>query len=92
MMGGALGLAVLASAAASQTNHLLASGQSHAAALLGGYHLAYLLGSAFALIASGLTIALLRGPVGSVGGRRTVRTRVRLRAAPPLPSFPGSRS
>ncbi len=60
MMGGALGLAVLASAAASQTSHLVASGQTHAAALLGGYHLAYLLGGAFAVLASGLTVALLR--------------------------------
>ncbi len=63
MMGGALGLAVLASAAASQTGHLVASGQAHLAALLGGYHLAYLLGGAFAVLASGLTLALLRtGP------------------------------
>ena len=62
MMGGALGLAVLASAAASRTNHLLASGQTHVASLLGGYHLAYLLGAAFALLAATLTISLLRAP------------------------------
>ena len=60
MMGGALGLAVLASAAASRTNHLLATNHTHIASLLGGYHLAYLLGSAFALLAAALTVALLR--------------------------------
>jgi MFS family permease len=60
MMGGALGLTVLASAAASQTSQLAASGSGHVAALLGGYHLAYLLGGTFALVAAGLTVALLR--------------------------------
>ena len=38
MMGGALGLAVLASLAASRTDSLLASGDSALAALNGGYH------------------------------------------------------
>ena len=37
MMGGALGLAVLASVAASRTNHLVAAGTPHLAALVGGY-------------------------------------------------------
>jgi EmrB/QacA subfamily drug resistance transporter len=60
MMGGAVGLAALASVAASRTTHLLASGESHAAALLGGYHLAYLIGAAFALVAAVLSAVLLR--------------------------------
>lgn len=64
MMGGALGLAVLASAAASRTNNLLGTGHSHLVSLLAGYHLAYLLGAAFAILAAGLTVALLR-----TGGR-----------------------
>ena len=38
MMGGALGLAVLASIAASRTGHLLASGHSRIGALDAGYH------------------------------------------------------
>src|SRR5205085_4181992 len=42
MMGGALGLAVLASIAASRTQSLAASGQGATAALNGGYHLAFL--------------------------------------------------
>jgi hypothetical protein len=44
MMGGALGLAVLASLAASRSDTLLASGDDRLAALTGGYHAAFLLG------------------------------------------------
>jgi EmrB/QacA subfamily drug resistance transporter len=43
-VGGALGLAVLATLATTRTEHLLASGDSTAAALTGGYHLAFLIG------------------------------------------------
>jgi EmrB/QacA subfamily drug resistance transporter len=62
MMGGALGLAVLASLAASRTDALLAAGESHAAALTGGYHLAFLVGAVFAAAAAGLGAAILRVP------------------------------
>jgi MFS family permease len=40
MMGGALGLAVLASLAASETDSLRATGRGTLSALAGGYHLA----------------------------------------------------
>jgi EmrB/QacA subfamily drug resistance transporter len=60
MMGGALGLAVLASVAASRTNHLLAAGHGHVAALDAGYHTAFLIGALFALVAAGLGAGLLR--------------------------------
>ena len=49
MMGGALGLAVLASLAASRKDSLLASGDAPLAALTGGYHAAFLLGAIFAV-------------------------------------------
>jgi len=52
MMGGALGLAVLASFAASRTDALLAVDTSPAAALAGGYRLAFILGAAAAAIAA----------------------------------------
>jgi MFS family permease len=51
MMGGALGLAVLASVAASRTS-ALESSESHLAALTGGYHLAFLVGAIFAALAA----------------------------------------
>jgi MFS family permease len=60
MMGGALGLAVLASLAASRTDTLLASGESQAAALTGGYHIAFLVGAIFAAGAALLGGLLLR--------------------------------
>src|SRR5207245_4289446 len=47
MMGGALGLAVLASLAASRSDSLKASGECSAAALTAWYHLAYLSGALF---------------------------------------------
>jgi EmrB/QacA subfamily drug resistance transporter len=52
MMGGALGLAVLASLAASRSDTLRASGESTVAALNGGYHAAFLVGALFAAAAA----------------------------------------
>ncbi len=60
MMGGALGLAVLASVAASRTASL--GGSSDISALLAGYHLAFLVGALFALAAASLGLALFRVP------------------------------
>jgi EmrB/QacA subfamily drug resistance transporter len=60
MMGGALGLAVLASLAASRTDSLLALGNGQLDALTGGYHVAFLVGALFALGATVLGAALLR--------------------------------
>ncbi len=48
MMGGALGLAVLASLAAARTDDLLASGEDSLVALNSGYHVAFLVGAVFA--------------------------------------------
>ena len=60
MMGGALGLAILASLAASRTDSLRTSGDGALAALNGGYHLAFLAGAAFAVAAAALGAAFLR--------------------------------
>jgi EmrB/QacA subfamily drug resistance transporter len=60
MMGGALGLAVLASIAARRTDSLAAGGHGHLAALTGGYHAAFLVGAIFAAVAGGLGVALFR--------------------------------
>jgi EmrB/QacA subfamily drug resistance transporter len=53
-VGGALGLAVLATLSASRSGHLLAQGRSSAAALTGGYHLAFWI--AAALVAAAIAI------------------------------------
>jgi EmrB/QacA subfamily drug resistance transporter len=63
MMGGALGLAVLASLAASRTETLAASGDSPLVALTGGYHAAFLAGALFALAAAVIGGVLLRAGV-----------------------------
>jgi EmrB/QacA subfamily drug resistance transporter len=61
MMGGALGLAVLASLASSRTDSLRASSDGRLAALTGGYHVAFFAGAVFALAAALLGAVLLRG-------------------------------
>jgi EmrB/QacA subfamily drug resistance transporter len=60
MMGGALGLAILASIAASRSDSLRASGDGPLDALLGGYHLAFLVGAIFAVAAATIGATLLR--------------------------------
>jgi EmrB/QacA subfamily drug resistance transporter len=60
MMGGALGLAILASLAASRTDSLRASGDGALAALNGGYHVAFLVGAAFAVAAAAVGGLFLR--------------------------------
>ena len=77
MMGGALGLAVLASLAASRTDSLTASGEGTVAALNGGYHAAFVVGALFAAVAAGVGAVMLRS---SAPGRRE---RARARRARP---------
>jgi EmrB/QacA subfamily drug resistance transporter len=60
MMGGALGLAVLASMAAARTDRLLASSGEPLAALNSGYHLAFLGGALFAALAAGAAFLCMR--------------------------------
>jgi EmrB/QacA subfamily drug resistance transporter len=60
MMGGALGLAILASLAASRTSSLSDSGSSALEALNGGYHLAFLVGALFAAAAAAIGAIFLR--------------------------------
>jgi len=51
-VGGAIGLAVLATLATTRTQHLLNGGDGNASALTGGYHLAF-------IIAAGLVVTAL---------------------------------
>ena len=60
MMGGAVGLAILASAADARTETLLDSGDGTLEALTGGYHVAFLIGAIFALAAAAVGGLLLR--------------------------------
>ena len=51
-LGGALGLAVLATIASTHTGTLVAHGDSQAVALTGGFHVAFLVGAGFAAVGS----------------------------------------
>jgi hypothetical protein len=59
-VGGALGLAVLATLSTSRTDVLLRGGKATAAALTGGYHLAWVIGSALLVAAIAAAVAVLR--------------------------------
>ena len=59
-VGGALGLAVLATLSTSRSNHLLADGESAASALTGGYHLAFAIGAGLVVAAVVVAALVLR--------------------------------
>ena len=75
VMGGALGLAVLASLAASRSDTLLASGDGRLVALTGGYHTAFVVGAVFAAAAAVIGAALLRvkAPAAMAHGESATR-------------------
>jgi EmrB/QacA subfamily drug resistance transporter len=60
-VGGAVGLAVLATLATERTEGLRAAGESAASALNSGYHLAYLIGAALVVVAVAAAALVLRG-------------------------------
>jgi len=59
-VGGALGLAVVATLSTSRTNSLLAGGDSAASALTGGFHLAFLVGAGLVVAAIAVAVSVLR--------------------------------
>jgi MFS family permease len=59
-VGGAIGLAVLATLASERTDDLLAEGESHAAALNAGFHVAYLIGAVLVAVATVVAAVVLR--------------------------------
>ncbi|HEX8054210.1 MAG TPA: DHA2 family efflux MFS transporter permease subunit [Thermoleophilaceae bacterium] len=68
-VGGAIGLAVLATLAATHTDSLRADGESTAAALTGGYQVAFVVGAGLAVAALALALVVLRPePAGAAAG------------------------
>jgi EmrB/QacA subfamily drug resistance transporter len=59
-IGGALGIAILATVSTTRTDNLLANGTERAAALTGGFSIAFWVAAAFAVVSLAATIALLR--------------------------------
>jgi EmrB/QacA subfamily drug resistance transporter len=62
-VGGAIGLAVLATFATERTDGLLADGEPAAEALNSGYHLAYLIGAGLVLVAIVIAFTTLRARI-----------------------------
>jgi len=79
MMGGSLGLAILASLAAAHTDGLAAAGVDAVTALNSGYHLAFMLGAIAAALGTALAAAFVRT---RPRGEPAIRT-------DPLPQFIG---
>jgi EmrB/QacA subfamily drug resistance transporter len=61
-VGGAIGLAVLATLATERTETALADGDSVASALNSGYHVAYLVGAGLVVVAVAVAVSTLRSP------------------------------
>jgi MFS family permease len=66
-VGGALGLAVLATLSTTRTNNLRAVGDSLSSSLLSGYHLAFTVGVGLLLAAIGFAVLLLRSQPQAAG-------------------------
>jgi hypothetical protein len=62
-VGGAIGLAVLATLATERTDNLVADGEPATAALNSGYHLEYLTGAGLVLVAMAVAVSFLRARV-----------------------------
>jgi hypothetical protein len=61
-VGGALGLAVLATLSSSRSETLVAHGASQAAALNGGYHLAFWIAAVLVVGAIGVALTVMKQP------------------------------
>ena len=87
-VGGAIGLAVLATISTERTQTLLDDGESTASALLGGFHVAYLIGAALAVVAIVAAVTVLQSQSAAAmmaahGGGRSGAPTPRGRASPP---------
>jgi EmrB/QacA subfamily drug resistance transporter len=72
-VGGALGLAVLATLSTSRSNHLIEDGRSTAAALTSGYHLAFWIAAALVLAAGAVAVTVIQ-PEAKMKATKELRT------------------
>jgi predicted MFS family arabinose efflux permease len=78
-VGGALGLAILATLAATRTDDLTAAGGTHAEALVGGYHLAFLVAAALVVAAIAVAAVVIKPAPAMDGVAEPEPERLRLR-------------
>jgi len=83
-VGGAVGLAVLATFATERTDGLLADGESAATALNSGYHLAYLIGAGLVLVAIAVAVSVLRSQVPEAAVEPVTEPAAEPAPAPPI--------
>jgi MFS family permease len=82
-VGGALGLAVLATLSTTRTSSLLTGGDSSASALTSGFHLAFVIGAGLVVAAIGVAATMLRPAVVSEENDEAAREEADLRDAEP---------
>jgi hypothetical protein len=70
-VGGAVGLALLATLSASHSDALMASGHSTASALTGGYHLAFWIAAGLVVVALAVTALVLQPEEAAAGEHST---------------------
>ena len=87
-VGGAIGLAVLATLATERTDGRLADGASAASALNSGYHLAYLIGAGLVLVAIAVAVSVLRAPVPHVAAEPIAEVVAEATEPPAIRAFP----
>ena len=75
-VGGAIGLAVLATLATERTEACSPPASPRASALNAGYHLAYLIGAALVAIAIIVAMTLLRPPAAATHGQQKAHARL----------------
>jgi hypothetical protein len=88
-VGGAIGLAVLATLATERTDALLADGVANAAALNSGYHLAYLVGAGLVGVAIVVALVVLRSEESMAPVEEDARSQREARGGEPAYSEAG---
>jgi len=87
-VGGAIGLAVLATLSTERTERLLAEGESAASALNSGYHLAYLIGAGLVLVAIAIAVSVLRSRVPEAATEPATEVAAEPAEGPPIRAIP----
>jgi MFS family permease len=88
-VGGAIGLAVLATLATERTDALVADGVANAAALNSGYHLAYLIGAGLVGVAIVVALVVLRSEESMAPVEEDARSQREARGGEPAYSEAG---
>jgi MFS family permease len=86
-VGGALGLAVLATLSTTETRNLRAGGHSVASALTGGYHLAFLIGALLVVVSIAVAVAVLRDPAQQPAGGHAMEHEEAQSSRAPEPTY-----